>query len=79
MSALAPCCGRCGCTDETPCVSPDGVACHWVVAPSFNTAGLCSACATAEDFALAEVIRAGLRWERPAPRWHQTYPAKEAR
>ncbi len=50
-------CARCGCTEDFPCVSPAGDAtCCWVLPPSNNLAGLCSACATEEELAMFEHV-----------------------
>jgi len=68
-------CHKCGCTETEPCITEAG-ACHWVIAPSANMAGVCSQCATAEDVACALLIAKARRgsWDRPvAPRYHRRY------
>lgn len=49
-------CGKCGCTQFKPCKTDFG-PCHWVLVPSAHSAGVCSECASTDDFALAALIR----------------------
>lgn len=68
-------CAKCGCTQWAPCETRFG-PCHWVLVPSANMAGVCSECATSEDYAMAAMIRdaASGSWERPMrPRFSKSY------
>lgn len=50
-------CSKCGCTQFNPCATGEGGTCHWVLPPSNNMPGVCSECATTEDYAMAQMIR----------------------